>query len=288
MNKELPQFLCIGAQKAATSWLNETLKHHPQIWLPPVKELHYFDHKFVQKNRSWTQSHIESGVKQVLYWYCKNMGDKSDFSLEYIRYLMQYCDESIFTEDWYIDLFQKRNGEGLVKGDITPEYSTIPEEGVEYVQSLLGNDLKVIYIVRDPVSRAVSQLKMHIDRSNTNVDEFTEEEWLSLLDSQIDVIKNRGDYKTYIPRWRAKFKDNLMLIPYKQISNEPTVTINSICSFLNIKENAIDKNLLSNRVHKTKSVQIPKLVYSYLEKQLKDQIDFINEDFDSNDIKYIL
>ena len=288
MNKELPQFLCIGAQKAATSWLNETLKYHPQIWLPPVKELHYFDHLYVEQNRNWTQSHIESGLKQVLYWYCKNMGDKSDFSLEYVRYLMQYCNDKIFTEEWYIELFQRRNGEGLVKGDITPEYSTIPEEGVEYVKSLLGNDLKIIYIVRDPVSRAVSQLKMHIDRSNTDTDSFTDKQWYTLLDSQIEVIKNRGDYKTYIPRWKKHFGENLMLIPYKKVSAEPVETINTICSFLNIKENAIDEGVLSNRVHKTKSVKIPKLVYEYLEAELINQTNYIKENFEKKDVEYIL
>lgn len=281
MNQELPKFLCIGAQKAATSWLNETLKYHPQIWLPAVKELHYFDHKYVEQNRNWTQSHIENGLKQVIYWYCKNMGDKNAFSLEYVKYLMQYCNTDMFTEEWYVELFQRRNGEGLVKGDITPEYSTIPEEGVEYVKSLLGDDLKIIYIVRDPVSRAVSQLKMHIDRSNTDTDSYTEEQWYALLDSQIGVIKNRGDYKTYIPRWQKYFGDNLMLIPYKKVSAEPVETINTICSFLNIKENAIDEGVLSNRVHKTKSVKIPKLVYDYFEDELKEQVDFLKMDLEN-------
>ena len=40
----LPDFLCIGAQKSGTTWLYHNLKQHPQVWLPPVKELHYFDH----------------------------------------------------------------------------------------------------------------------------------------------------------------------------------------------------------------------------------------------------
>lgn len=36
-------FMCIGAQKSGTTWLHRQLRNHPQIWLPPVKELHYFD-----------------------------------------------------------------------------------------------------------------------------------------------------------------------------------------------------------------------------------------------------
>ncbi|OGT83573.1 MAG: hypothetical protein A3H91_02535 [Gammaproteobacteria bacterium RIFCSPLOWO2_02_FULL_61_13] len=39
----LPDFLCIGAQKAGTTWLYENLRRHPEIFLPHRKELHYFD-----------------------------------------------------------------------------------------------------------------------------------------------------------------------------------------------------------------------------------------------------
>src|SRR2546423_4071056 len=38
-----PDFLCIGAQKAGTSWLYHQLNSHPDFWMPPVKELRYFD-----------------------------------------------------------------------------------------------------------------------------------------------------------------------------------------------------------------------------------------------------
>jgi hypothetical protein len=41
---ELPHFLGIGAQKSATSWLDRCLRAHPGLWLPPIKELHYFTH----------------------------------------------------------------------------------------------------------------------------------------------------------------------------------------------------------------------------------------------------
>lgn len=42
-NPILPNFLVIGAQRTATSWLYACLKEHPQVYLPHVKEIHYFD-----------------------------------------------------------------------------------------------------------------------------------------------------------------------------------------------------------------------------------------------------
>ena len=39
----LPNFICPGAQKAATSTLYHVLKQHPDIYLPKRKETHFFD-----------------------------------------------------------------------------------------------------------------------------------------------------------------------------------------------------------------------------------------------------
>src|SRR4051812_18116714 len=41
-----PDFICIGAQKAGTGWLYEQLRAHPDFWMPPLKELHYFDRQW--------------------------------------------------------------------------------------------------------------------------------------------------------------------------------------------------------------------------------------------------
>ena len=41
-----PDFVCIGAPKSGTTWLYRNLNTHPSIWIPAVKELHYFDALF--------------------------------------------------------------------------------------------------------------------------------------------------------------------------------------------------------------------------------------------------
>jgi hypothetical protein len=38
-----PDFLCIGLQKAGTRWLYDQLSHAKGVWLPPIKEIGYFD-----------------------------------------------------------------------------------------------------------------------------------------------------------------------------------------------------------------------------------------------------
>jgi hypothetical protein len=38
-----PRFVCVGAGKAGTTWLWDMLRQHPDVYLPPEKELHYFN-----------------------------------------------------------------------------------------------------------------------------------------------------------------------------------------------------------------------------------------------------
>lgn len=35
--------ICIGTQKAGTTWLSDYLRSRPDVHAPPVKEVHYFD-----------------------------------------------------------------------------------------------------------------------------------------------------------------------------------------------------------------------------------------------------
>src|SRR5215472_17512260 len=42
-NGARPDFLCVGAHKGGTTWLYQQLDSHPDFWMPPLKELHYFD-----------------------------------------------------------------------------------------------------------------------------------------------------------------------------------------------------------------------------------------------------
>jgi len=38
-----PNFMLIGAQKAGTSWLDAMMRQHPDVFLPQIKELHFFN-----------------------------------------------------------------------------------------------------------------------------------------------------------------------------------------------------------------------------------------------------
>lgn len=54
----LPTFIGIGAQRAATTWVYECLKEHPQIFMASKKEIHFFNTQF-DKDLSWYEDHFE-------------------------------------------------------------------------------------------------------------------------------------------------------------------------------------------------------------------------------------
>jgi hypothetical protein len=59
----LPHFIGIGAQKSGTSWLHVQLEQHPQVFLPPEKELDFF---FRDLPREWYESRFAGAPAERL------------------------------------------------------------------------------------------------------------------------------------------------------------------------------------------------------------------------------
>ena len=61
----LPDFLCIGAMKAGTTWLHENLRCHPEIYLPERKESYFFSYRFYTRSLRRYSQRFAEGVGQV-------------------------------------------------------------------------------------------------------------------------------------------------------------------------------------------------------------------------------
>ena len=61
MPQGLPDFLGIGVQKGGTTTLQRLLEQHPQVYLPPCKELHYFSLHYGQ-GEAWYQQQFEAAA----------------------------------------------------------------------------------------------------------------------------------------------------------------------------------------------------------------------------------
>lgn len=63
--KFMPDFLYIGPPKAGSTWLYELLRLHPQVCVPGLKDLYYFD-RYYERGNQWYRSQFPTVGPGVL------------------------------------------------------------------------------------------------------------------------------------------------------------------------------------------------------------------------------
>jgi hypothetical protein len=154
---EGPDFICIGMAKAGTGWLFDQLQHHPDFWMPPVKEIRYL-------NRSVPK--LET-AKEKLERIRDRKGPSAlsianaDPKVAFLQEAVSLADQPMNLRK-YASLFRFKGD--LLSGDITPGYNRLGEAIIGELARELPK-VKVILLVRDPISRAWSHLSM-LSRQN--------------------------------------------------------------------------------------------------------------------------
>src|SRR5690606_27826464 len=101
----------------------------------------------------WLPWHFRRGRQNIeKRWAARGQEMPPDM----VRYLDRVTREPMFTNHWYKLVFAPAP-QGARTIDVTPEYSTLPPEGVDFVAKFLPQ-AKFVYIIRHPVDRAISQL----------------------------------------------------------------------------------------------------------------------------------
>jgi len=205
-----PDFLCVGAQKAGTSWLYQQLELHPDFWMPPIKELHYLD----QLNRT----------KRIHGPRCNDERDASFMDrMEDLRGRF-YLDL-----DNYGRLFYHKGA--CLSGDISPAYSTLNDEIIERVVDHFPN-LKVVFLARDPVERAWSQLSMGVRLGTISKFNATDPDEVvcNLLNPGVLV---RSHPSKIVARWKRYVRpENFRVYFFDDLKENPAELRQSIVRFL--------------------------------------------------------
>ena len=205
-----PDFLCVGAQKGGTSWLYYQLTRHADFWMPPVKELHYFD--------------ALCKVKRGGPLRCKDERDRC-----FLEKMTALNTRSYIDLDAYSRLFEPKGS--LLSGDITPAYSMLSDEVIERIVDRFPN-LKVIFLARDPVERAWSQLSMGVRLGNIAAFDATD------ADAVIQNLLNPGVFlrshpSQIVARWKRYVRPDLFRIFFfDDLKNNPAELRRSILLFL--------------------------------------------------------
>lgn len=237
--------------------------------MPPIKEIHFFDSLFIPSNRDWTDELIDLQCKAALEELSVNSSFRRRYSKDHIERIRS---GERFTLSWYRDVYTTpQSKDAAHRGDITPEYSTLPEEGVGYVREVLG-EAKIIIVIRDPIQRALSHMRMHVEhRKTTSTDEL-----ISFLHGH--VFKSRGDYRAFIPRWKSAFGDSILFIPFQRISRCPAAVIEQVEDFLDVRRYG-DYKLLTSRIHESRTTIFSDEVLNTLHVLCAEQYLFLREEF---------
>jgi hypothetical protein len=165
VNTDAPTFLyCLGAQKAGTTWLHDYFCTHPDVHVPAVKEMHYFDSIYGEEKRAATQRRANMLARALSekwgYAQPRRTDDVIPFpSVEYQAALVYMHTDRSPDHDVYRALLLNGRREETIVADITPAYSTLEADAFSEMLRIAPG-AKFLFIMRDPLKRLISSLRM--------------------------------------------------------------------------------------------------------------------------------
>lgn len=217
LRRNSPDFICIGPEKTGTTLLYRLLQEHPNVLLPIMKEIRFWDeginipnhtigrvlcsdhwHYAILRKRLRRRS--KSEIKRLALFRWK---ESTDFYW-WLRYTLGHR-----SEDWYESLFSPE----FVTGDISPLYYHLPEESVKKI-SRYKPDIKIVVFIRDPIERAWSKIKMNmLSHKGRELDQLSFEEFKRYSETVrakwVPYLETVRMWQQYFPQIHVSLFDDL-------------------------------------------------------------------------------
>jgi hypothetical protein len=178
--------------------------------MPPVKELHYFDQL--------------SRVQRAARPRCRD-----DRDLPFLEMLKNLSAEPTIDLENYGRLFEPKAS--LISGDISPNYSTLGNKVIRQVIGYFPN-LKVIFLVRDPVERVWSHLSMEVHYRQIEPFDATNIDQVNQNLSRRGML-SRSYPSAVVARWkRYVHPEQFRVYFFDDLQRNPAELRRSILSFL--------------------------------------------------------
>jgi len=153
--------------------------------------------------------------------------------------------ETVPNNDVYASNFKHYNGEKYIL-ETTPSYIYGGLPLINTIKERLGEDVKLIFILREPTDRFISFYRHCLTKieipSDTTLEDFVR--MSAAIDSTIrqsnetDHITQgliEGDYATFLPLWLEHFKDRVLIIFFDELSKDTPGVMKKICKWLDIE-----------------------------------------------------
>ncbi len=260
-------FIGIGAQKTGTTWIADYLSGHNEVYFSPIKELHYFNAKFL--NKSFDNIFVKKLHRAVEGINGRNNKLKIQNALLYLERLDMDKDED------YLHFFDKSIKNEKLFGEITPAYSMLDAKGFQAINNI-HPDVKFIFGMRNPVDRFWSHLR-YARKFRNNFDPI--ENFEKMIQNKDFLL--RTDYKRTITELeKVVSKENIFYYFYEDLfGDKGGEIVQSLCNFLEIdyKEADFEKNInVSTPLSLDPELMRKALIH------FQDIIDFIDDHFQGN------
>ena len=162
-------------------------------------------------------------------------------------------------------------------GEITPGYAVLSRERISFVAGIMP-EVRLIYLMRDPVERAWSQVVMNaieIDGEDpTLVDDAI---WISRLGHS--RVRRRGDHAAVLDAWSEYVpQEQIMIGWFEEIAEDPAGLLERIHGFLGVDSIPVDT---SGVVRPGVPVPMPDGVRDELVAMLKSELEGLARRFGS-------
>ena len=210
----LPDFFVLGAPKAGTTALHAALAAHPQLYLSPVKEPKYF----LCDDRPPTLLGGPGDAHSAREW--------------------------VWQRDRYEQLFDAAPS-GTLRGESTPFYLADSDAHRRIHEAV--PDARLIVVLRDPVDRAYSNWAHLWADGLETIDDFVaacaeeprrrEEGWAPFW-----RYLETGLYGKQLQHLLTLFpREQIHIIRYLALVDEPIETLNGVCRFLGVDEGVVSE-----------------------------------------------
>lgn len=229
--REGPDFICVGLQKAGTSWLYDQLQFHPDFWMPPIKELNFFFSQFRRVRRlgreamEATETMAESNAKRIKSG--RRPLDQRDVAFfQAFNLAVRQKERKV---DDYARLFLPKGNQ--LSGDVTPRFSVLNRKQIGPIAARFPST-KIVLMLRDPVERAWSHWRMKIARGKIPA---SDEQNVRALERFFDHrFSDAVSFPTKIAaRWRDAFgEDSVHHFFLEEIAKSPDATRDRLITLL--------------------------------------------------------
>lgn len=246
--------LCVGAQKAGTSWLHKVLARSPEIEFSRYKEIHYFDMRAGLNNQL---------PMRILQGTAQQFGYSREQFLQHLPVDEKTAIGSLKTlldDQWYCAQFRQR---AAYCADFTPEYAMLAEADFEGLAGI-ARQIKVIFIMRDPVERSLSAFRYYHQNRGIDTQAMSNRKILRLLKSRL--FAGRSDYPSVVDKLNRCFaSDSVHYLFYENVMRDKQAALAGICDFLEIPPIELPEKALNERVNTTVPQAFAQEIYQKLD-----------------------